>query len=116
MNYSPRILSSFGGLGVALALFSGCASAPGTTYTNPRQPGPAVGQAVGQAVGAVAGNVVGAAVGVTEGAASAAKKPFTNEARIIRTWKTETTSDGRTIQVPVDIEVDEYGRPLEKKN
>ncbi len=95
-----------------MVLFAGCASAPGTTYTNPNQPGPAVGQAIGQGVGAVAGNVAGAVVGAAEGATSAAKKPFTNEARVVRTWRTETTADGRTIQVPVDTEVDENGRPI----
>lgn len=83
--------------------------------TNSKQPGPAVGRAVGTAVGAVASNVTGAVVGGVEGAAEATKSTFTNEHRIIRTWKTETTPDGRTIQVPVEIEVDENGRPIEQK-
>jgi hypothetical protein len=101
------------GLTVTLALATGCATQPAETrLTNPSQPGPAVGYAVGSAVGAVTGNVAGAVVGGAEGAAAAAKKPFTNERRIVRTWKTETTSDGRTIQVPVDTEVDEQGRPI----
>jgi hypothetical protein len=30
----------------------------------------------------------------------------------VRTWRTETTSDGRTIQVPHDTSVDAYGRPI----
>jgi hypothetical protein len=30
---------------------------------------------------------------------------------MVRYWKTETTPDGRTIQVPYDILVDQYGRP-----
>ncbi len=98
---------------LVLALASGCATQPAETrLTNPKQPGPAVGHAVGTAAGAVAGNVAGAMAGAAEGAAYAAKKPFRNEHRIVRTWRTEQTADGRTIQVPVDTEVDEYGRPV----
>jgi hypothetical protein len=105
--------SVLGGSALVLALASGCATQPAETrLTNPGQPGPAVGYAVGSAVGAVTGNVAGAIVGGAEGAVTAAKKPFTNERRIVRTWKTETTADGRTIQVPVDTEVDEQGRPI----
>lgn len=69
---------------------------------------------VGSAAGAVVGQTVGAGVAATQGAANAIHAPFNNEHRIVRTWKTETTADGRTIQVPVDTEVDEYGRPLAK--
>jgi hypothetical protein len=32
---------------------------------------------------------------------------------VIRTWREEKTSDGRTIKVPVEIEVDENGKPIE---
>jgi hypothetical protein len=95
-----------------LALTSGCASTTGKTSSNPQQPGPAIGQAVGTAVGVVAGNVVGAAVGTVEGTANGLQKPLTNDVRVIRTWHTETTPDGRTIQVPTDTAVDQYGRPL----
>lgn len=112
MKSSFRLFSASVGLGAAVVLLAGCTSAPGTSYTNPNQPGPAIGQAVGTGVGAVAGNVAGVVVGAAEGAAVAAKKPFVNEARVVRTWRTETTSDGRTIQVPVDTVVDEYGRPI----
>lgn len=94
---------------------TGCASNTESRVTNPNQPGPAVGNAVGTVVGAVGSNVVGAVVGGVEGASNATKATFTNERRVIRGWKTETTSDGRTIQVPVEIEVDENGRPIEKK-
>ncbi|HWL16994.1 MAG TPA: flagellar motor protein MotB [Opitutus sp.] len=99
---------------VLIASFaSGCATQPAETrITNPKSPGPAVGHAVGSAVGAVAGGVAGAVVGGAEGATAAAKAPFKNERRTIRTWRTETTADGRTIQVPVETEVDEYGRPI----
>jgi hypothetical protein len=104
---------TFIGLCAASAALSGCASHNSDSrLTNPHQPGPAVGNAVGVAVGSVAGNVAGAVVGVGEGAVVGAKKPFNNERRVVRTWKTETTSDGRTIQVPVEIEVDEQGRPI----
>ncbi len=58
--------------------------------------------------------LVGAVVGGVEGAAAATKNTFTNEHHIVRTWKTETTSDGRTIKVPVEIEVDENGKPIER--
>lgn len=83
-----------------------------TRVTSPKQPGTQVGVAVGTAVGAVGANVVGVGVGAVEGATNAAKAPFTNERRVIRTWKTETTADGRTIQVPVEVEVDAQGRPI----
>jgi hypothetical protein len=108
-----RSASVFGGVAMVLSLASGCVTQPAETrLTNPNQPGPAVGHAVGSAVGAVAGNVAGAIVGGGEGAVAAAKAPFTNEHRIVRTWRTETTLDGRTIQVPVDTEVDAQGRPI----
>jgi hypothetical protein len=94
-------------------LLAGCASDPNRPgLTDPRQPGPAVGQAVGAAVGAVGGNAVGAVVGVAEGTTAAARMPFNNTRRVVRQWRQEPTSDGRVIQVPVDIEVDAYGRPL----
>ncbi len=96
-----------------LTVLIGCASDPNQPgITDPRQPGPAVGQAVGATVGAVGGNAVGAVVGVAEGTAAAAKMPFKNTRRVVRQWHQEITSDGRTIQVPVDIEVDTYGRPI----
>jgi hypothetical protein len=105
--------AALGGSALMMAWATGCATQPAETrLTNPSQPGPAVGYAVGSAVGAVAGNVAGAVVGGAEGATAAAKKPFTNERRVVRTCKTETTADGRTIQVPVDTEVDEQGRPI----
>ena len=103
------------GLFVPTLLLTGCATNPESRVTNPKQPGPAVGHAVGTAVGAVGSNGAGAVVGGVEGAAAATKSTFTNERRVVRVWKTETTADGRTIQVPVEIEVDEYGRPIEKK-
>jgi len=89
----------------------GCAN---TEYghTSPYHPGPVIGQGIGNAAGVVAGNAVGAGVGVVEGAAAGVAAPFDPSYHMVRQWKTETTSDGRTIQVPVDILVDKYGRPV----
>lgn len=100
---------------VAATIVVSCARDPNKLgVTNPRQPGPAVGRAVGSGVGAVGGNVAGAVVGIGEGAAAAASKPFDNRTRVVRTWRTEVTPDGRAVQVPVDTVVDEYGRPVGK--
>lgn len=99
---------------LALGLVSGCATRPAEARgTNPSHPGPAVGHAVGTAVGAVTGTVVGAVAGGAEGASDAIKAPFNNERRVVRRWRTETTSDGRTIQVPYEVEVDAQGRVIE---
>ena len=75
-----------------------------------------VGNAIGTAVGAVGSNVVGLGVGVVEGASAATKSTFTNERRFVRTWREEKTSDGRIIKIPVEIEVDANGRPIERTN
>lgn len=92
---------------------TGCNSANHEArITNPNQPGPAVGNVIGTAVGAVGSNVVGAVVGGVEGAAAATKSTFSNERRIMRTWREEKTADGRIIKVPVEIEVDENGQPI----
>jgi len=99
---------------LALGLVSGCATRPAEARgTNPSHPGPAVGHAVGTAVGAVTGTVVGAVAGGAEGASDAIKAPFNNERRVVRRWRTETTADGRTIQVPYEVEVDAQGRVIE---
>ncbi len=79
---------------------------------NNHQPGPALGTGAGMAVGAVVGNAAGFVVGAGEGAVGAASTAFDGSRRVVRTWRTEVTPDGRTIQVPVEIEVDQYGRPL----
>jgi hypothetical protein len=93
-------------------LFSGCAA---TEYghTSPYHPGPVAGQAVGDAAGVVAGNAAGLGVGAVEGAAKGFSAPFDPSYHMVRHWKTETTADGRVIQVPVDILVDKYGRPVD---
>jgi len=90
---------------------TGCTMKRDGRAVNPRQPGPVIGTGVGLAAGAVVGNVAGAVVGAGEGFAVATGSAFNADRQVVRTWRTETTSDGRTIQVPVDIEVDEYGRP-----
>lgn len=111
MKSNPASFSLFSV--VAAASLTGCASDPNRPgLTNPSQPGPAIGRAIGSGVGAVGGNVAGAVVGVGEGVVAAGKAPFDNTRRVVRTWRQETTADGRTIQVPVDIEVDQYGRPI----
>lgn len=92
-------------------LLTGCTS---TDYgnTSPYHPGPVAGKTVGTAAGVVAGNVVGAGVGAAEGVAHGVAAPFNPSYHMVRYWKTETTSDGRTIQVPYDVLVDQYGRPV----
>ena len=78
---------------------------------SPYHPGPVAGKAVGTGVGVVAGNVAGFGVGVAEGIVHGAVAPFDPSYHMLRVWKTQTTPDGRTIQVPQDILVDQYGRP-----
>lgn len=108
-----RVSLSFVLLASATALLTGCTTRDASA-TNLKHPGPAIGTAVGSAAGAVAGNVAGAVVAGAQGAGNAFKAPFTNERRVVRTWRTETTADGRTIQVPVEIEVDQHGRPIQR--
>lgn len=92
---------------------SGCARDPNRiSGTNPYHPGPGFGRVVGATAGVAAGNVAGAVVGTGEGFAAGASAPFHKTTRVVRTWRTETTADGRTIQVPVDTVVDENGRPV----
>ncbi|HZI31891.1 MAG TPA: flagellar motor protein MotB [Candidatus Binatia bacterium] len=92
-----------------ILLVSGCSS---DNAGSPYQPGPVAGTAVGEGVGTVAGNVAGFGAGVVGGTVSGTKKVLDPSYRMVRYWKTETTSDGRTIQVPYDILVDQYGRPV----
>ncbi len=92
-------------------LWTGC-STQQHSLTSPYHPGPVIGQTIGTGVGVVGGNVAGAAVGFGEGVVKGTAAPFNNTTRIVRRWRTETTADGRTIQVPEDILVDAYGRPV----
>jgi hypothetical protein len=92
-------------------MFTGCANTE-QGHTSPYHPGPVAGKAVGQGVGVVAGNVAGAGVGLVEGTAQGLAAPFDPSYHMVRHWKTETTSDGRVIQVPYDVLVDKYGRPV----
>lgn len=92
-------------------LLAGCAN---TNYggTSPYHPGPTAGKIVGNTAGTAAGNAVGFGVGTVEGAAHGLAAPFDPSYRMVRTWRTETTADGRTIQVPYDTLVDQNGRPV----
>jgi hypothetical protein len=102
----------FTGVGLC-AVISGCATDPNRIgVTNQSHPGPAVGRSVGIGVGVAAGNVAGGVVAFGEGLGAGAAAPFNSSTRVVRRWRTETTADGRTIQVPEDIVVDQYGRPL----
>lgn len=93
-------------------LFStGCTNTEGG-HTSPYHPGPVVGKTVGTGAGVVAGNAVGLGVGTVEGVAHGVAAPFDPSYHMVRHWRTETTSDGRTIQVPYDVLVDKYGRPV----
>jgi hypothetical protein len=104
------ILTGLASLSCGL-LLTGCTH---TDYggTSPYHPGPVAGKTVGTAVGVTAGNVAGFGVGTVEGAAAGMAAPFNPDYHMVRYWRTETTSDGRTIQVPYDILVDKYGRPV----
>lgn len=92
-------------------LLAGCSSSRPTSHTSPYHPGPVAGEAVGMGVGVAAGNVAGFGVGAVEGTAKGLAAPFNPEYHMVRYWRTETTPDGRTIQVPYDVLVDQYGRP-----
>lgn len=106
MKFHSHIPTGLALLSAGLML-TGC----GTSHTSPYQPGPVAGQAVGYGVGTVAGNVAGFGVGAVQGTASGISQSFNPDYHMVRYWRTETTPDGRTIQVPYDILVDQYGRP-----
>ena len=95
-------------------LAAGCSSESSSTIKpGNSQPGSAVGNTVGPGVGVAAGNVAGVGTGVAGGVADGFSSSFKNEnTHVIRRWRTETTADGRTIQVPEDILVDANGRPV----
>lgn len=99
--------------GIFTVLFALLASGCKTDYGagNPYQPGATAGKTVGAGVGTVAGNVAGFGVGTVQGTTHGFANSFNPEYHMVRYWRTETTSDGRTIQVPYDVLVDQYGRP-----
>jgi hypothetical protein len=103
-----RSMSVFLSVSAGGLLLAGCQS----THTSPYHPGPVAGQAVGTTVGVAAGNVAGFGVGVVEGAGKGFAAPFNPDYHMVRHWRTETTSDGRTIQVPYDVLVDKNGQPV----
>ncbi len=106
MKKNPIITVACAGL-LTLAV-TGCNS---DKTGSPYHPGPVAGTVVGEGVGVVAGNVVGFGAGVVGGTVDGTKKVLDPSYHMVRYWKTETTPDGRTIQVPYDILVDQYGRP-----
>lgn len=110
MKFYRLILTGLASLSCGL-LLTGCAR---TDYggPSPYHPGPVAGKTVGNAVGVTVGNVAGFGVGAVEGTAAGMAAPFNPNYHMVRYWRTETTSDGRTIQVPYDILVDQYGRPV----
>ena len=93
-----------------LLLTAGCTSPSYTT--SQYHPGPVAGQAVGTGVGLVVGESAGFVVGAGEGLVGGVAAPFDTTTHVVRHWRTETTADGRTIQVPVDVLVDSQGRPV----
>jgi hypothetical protein len=100
-----------GSMTALLALFS--AGCTGPNYaTSAYQPGPAIGRGIGAGAGAIVGNAAGAVVGAGEGFVGGVVAPFNTRTHTVRRWRTEVTPDGRTIQVPEDILVDEQGRPV----
>ncbi|MEN9842074.1 MAG: hypothetical protein RL376_1874 [Verrucomicrobiota bacterium] len=106
-SYIPTTLT----LAALVLTATGCTAKREGSVVNTRQPGPAIGTAIGTVGGAVVGNAAGAVVGAGEGFSSASASAFDSQRRVVRTWRNETTSDGRTVRVPVEIEVDQYGRP-----
>jgi hypothetical protein len=96
-----------------LVAVAGCSTK--VRVTNQNAVGPKAGNVAGGAVGAVVGNVAGAGVGFVEGSAAAVGEVFDPKTtRVVRHWRTETTADGRAIQVPVDYLVDEQGRVIKE--
>ena len=104
MKNTPYLIVAAGLL--ALVITTGCHSTG-----SPYQAGPMAGQYVGGGVGIAAGNVVGFGTGVVGGTVGGYNMAMDPSYRMVRHWKTETTPDGRTIQVPYDVLVDQYGRP-----
>ena len=102
---------------LATAVLTGCASGPRAVgVTNQNQPGPAVGRALGTGVGVVVGQVAGGATGFAEGTAGGVHSSFDNTQRVVRYWREEKTTDGRTILFPEEFLVDANGRVIGKAN
>ena len=109
MNKYCRIMVGLAVTGVG-AMVSGCQN---EYYAgSPYHPGPQVGMAVGTGAGVVAGNVAGVGVGAVQGTVEGAAASMDPSYKTVTRWRTETTSDGRSIQVPYTVMVDRYGRPV----
>jgi hypothetical protein len=100
-----NLIAGVAGL-LAVVAMTGCKNTG-----SPYQAGPVAGQTVGGGAGIVAGNAVGFGKGVVGGTVVGYQSVMDPSYRMVRYWRTETTSDGRTIQVPYDLLVDQYGRP-----
>jgi hypothetical protein len=93
-------------------LSTGCREIHPDTMTSSYHPGPLTGRAVGATAGVAVGEAGATVVGAVEGAGRGLAAPFDPTVHVVRRWHTETTWDGRTVQVPKDILVDKYGRPV----
>jgi hypothetical protein len=110
MKFYRPILTAFAAL--SCGLLTGCTATDDYGSTSPYHPGPVAGKTAGNAVGVAAGNAVGFGVGAVEGVGHGMAAPFDPSYHMVRYWRTETTADGRTIQVPYDLLVVQYGRPV----
>ena len=115
LNNVPPMKTYFS---LAFALLCGC-SLPHSEgrITNPNRPANNVGVVVGAGVGHVVGSTAGGVVGFGEGMTAATGSYFSTRGaatRVVRHWRTETTPDGRTINVPDDYLVDKDGRVIRK--
>lgn len=105
-----RIIPSSTAFAISLLTLTGCRT---DSYVgSPYHPGPVVGVAVGTGVGVVAGNVVGVGTGAVQGVVGGTTAALDPSYHMVRHWVTQTTADGRKVQVPVDVLVDKYGRPV----
>ena len=106
-----KIQSSIFAAGLGLVLCGCNSTQPG--LTNLQQPGPAAGHAVGTGAGLVLGNVAGAVVGAGEGAVDGVTVPF-KPAPVsnVQEYRTYVGPNGQVIRVPVQTQVDQYGRPI----
>ena len=107
---TTRTLAFFSFSALTGLFLTGCTTPSYTT--SPYHPGPDAGRAVGARIGLAVGETAGTVVGMGEGIAGGVTAPFDTTTHLVRKWHTETTADGRTIQVPEDILVDSNGRPV----
>ena len=110
---NPPPLLLFSPLALPVIWFTGCNSASrDARITNPNSPGRLSATRVGTAVGAVGSNVVGGVVRSRRRGRRRDEENFHQRASCHPHLAHGNTSDGRTIKVPVEIEVDENGKPI----